>query len=615
LFFWNIIQDYCVFRNHSFCRIDGQTVGAERQQQIHDFQKQDSDKFLFLLSTRAGGQGVNLQTADKVVLYDSDWNPQMDVQAMDRAHRIGQKKQVVVYRLLHEGTIEEKVVERALSKLSLDTLLIKQGLSVEQQRGAAARRAPKSGLGKQELLDMIRFGADDVVRNASSRPARTSSTSTQVPPALPHTGTGAQQTQAGGAGGNGGGEGGGAGDETAELDIDWLLADGASRTATLHASVLDKANFLSSLSLTSGKSTGWDRTKDRLFNSSHSLSQRHGNSSHAEADSGELANDAFYLDLGKRRRAHVSGFYNEDVRFREQLRNGVAAAAAGSVDSTSDDAAGDGVGKHANSVKVPRNLSCPVLLDYMLIDTAAVTAMYRRKQQAWFDAHAALLSEEQLRKLLKTLGASAPKDPDDGDPSYRDSNSRNSSSRNSNYGAHVGDGEAAAAQGAGGWSEEQERELQRLLDEGFLDWTQRDLVALKNCIMRHGGRRASVAVLQLALPHRPPEQVTRYVKAFWERGPRMLRSWPVIQKQLDEVEAHYEKNLQMIKFVKSKISKMQVGGEWTCRCEIEPMVVFRKSCESRPWTAGEDSFILSRACASLKTLTTCNGAHFRNYSL
>ena len=79
--FWNIIQDYCVFRNHSFCRIDGQTVGAERQQQIHDFQKQDSDKFLFLLSTRAGGQGVNLQTADKVVLYDSDWNPQMDVQA------------------------------------------------------------------------------------------------------------------------------------------------------------------------------------------------------------------------------------------------------------------------------------------------------------------------------------------------------------------------------------------------------------------------------------------------------------------------------------------------------------------------------------------------------
>ncbi len=527
----------------------------------------------------------------------------LSVQAMDRAHRIGQKKQVVVYRLLHEGTIEEKVVERALSKLSLDTLLIKQGLSVEQQRGAAARRAPKSGLGKQELLDMIRFGADDVVRNASSRPARTPSTSTPVPPALPHTGTG-------GAGGKGGGEGRGAGDETAELDIDWLLADGASRTATLHASVLDKANFLSSLSLTSGKSTGWDRTKDRLFNSSHSLSQRHGNSSHAEGDSGELANDAFYLDLGKRRRAHVSGFYNEDVRFREQLRNGVAATAAGPVDSNSDDEAGEGMGKHANAVKIPRNLSCPMLLDYMLIDTAAVTAMYRRKQQAWFDANAALLSEEQLRKLLKTLGASAPKEPADAHPSYRDSNSRNS-----NNGAHGGDGEAAAAQGAGVWSEEQERELQRLLDEGFLDWTQRDLVALKNSIMRQGGRRASVAVLQLALPHRPPEQVARYVKAFWERGPRMLRSWPVIQKQLDEVEALYEKNLQMIKFVKSKISKMQAVGEWAWRAEIEPMVVFRKSCESRPWTAGEDSFILSRACASLQTPTTANGAHSRNYSL
>ena len=77
----DIIQDYCVFRNYSFCRIDGQTVGAERQQQISDFQRPNSDKILFLLSTRAGGQGVNLQTADKVVLYDSDWNPQMDVQA------------------------------------------------------------------------------------------------------------------------------------------------------------------------------------------------------------------------------------------------------------------------------------------------------------------------------------------------------------------------------------------------------------------------------------------------------------------------------------------------------------------------------------------------------
>ena len=85
----DIIQDYCVYRGFSFCRIDGTTVGAERQAQIQEFQKPGSSVFLFLLSTRAGGQGVNLQAADKVILYDSDWNPQMDVQAMDRAHRLG----------------------------------------------------------------------------------------------------------------------------------------------------------------------------------------------------------------------------------------------------------------------------------------------------------------------------------------------------------------------------------------------------------------------------------------------------------------------------------------------------------------------------------------------
>ncbi len=65
-----------------------------------------TDKFVFLLSTRAGGLGINLTAADTVVIYDSDWNPQMDLQAMDRAHRIGQKNMVNVYRLITENTVE-----------------------------------------------------------------------------------------------------------------------------------------------------------------------------------------------------------------------------------------------------------------------------------------------------------------------------------------------------------------------------------------------------------------------------------------------------------------------------------------------------------------------------
>jgi SWI/SNF-related matrix-associated actin-dependent regulator of chromatin subfamily A member 5 len=94
---------------------------------MESFNAPNSPQFAFLLSTRAGGLGINLQTADTVILYDSDWNPQMDLQAQDRAHRIGQKKQVHVYRLVTEGTVEEKIVERAYKKLFLDALVIQQG--------------------------------------------------------------------------------------------------------------------------------------------------------------------------------------------------------------------------------------------------------------------------------------------------------------------------------------------------------------------------------------------------------------------------------------------------------------------------------------------------------
>ena len=85
------------------------------------------DIFIFILSTRAGGLGINLTTADVVVLYDSDWNPQADLQAMDRAHRIGQTKQVYVFRFITEGSVEERMLERAAQKLRLDQLVIQQG--------------------------------------------------------------------------------------------------------------------------------------------------------------------------------------------------------------------------------------------------------------------------------------------------------------------------------------------------------------------------------------------------------------------------------------------------------------------------------------------------------
>ena len=117
-----------------YCRIDGGTAHDDRITAIDEYNKPDSDKFIFLLTTRAGGLGINLTTADIVVLYDSDWNPQADLQAMDRAHRIGQTKQVYVFRFITEGSVEERMLERAAQKLRLDQLVIQQGRQ-QQSKG------------------------------------------------------------------------------------------------------------------------------------------------------------------------------------------------------------------------------------------------------------------------------------------------------------------------------------------------------------------------------------------------------------------------------------------------------------------------------------------------
>ena len=97
---------------------------VDREEQINEFTRQGTDKLIFLISTRAGGLGINLTSANHVVLYDSDFNPQIDLQAMDRAHRIGQKKDVYVYRLVCKDTVEEKMVERQAIKLKLDQVII-----------------------------------------------------------------------------------------------------------------------------------------------------------------------------------------------------------------------------------------------------------------------------------------------------------------------------------------------------------------------------------------------------------------------------------------------------------------------------------------------------------
>ena len=157
----DILEDYCQFREWQYCRIDGSTSGEAREEAMDSFNQPKSEKFIFMLSTRAGGLGINLATADTVIIYDSDWNPQMDLQAMDRAHRIGQTREVMVYRFMIEGSVEEKIIDRAQKKLFLDAAVIQQGRLADQSKA----------LSKEEMLSMIRFGADAVFHSKGCDPS------------------------------------------------------------------------------------------------------------------------------------------------------------------------------------------------------------------------------------------------------------------------------------------------------------------------------------------------------------------------------------------------------------------------------------------------------------
>ncbi|KAF1940904.1 hypothetical protein EJ02DRAFT_348993 [Clathrospora elynae] len=123
----NIMEDYLRLRGMMYLRLDGATKADDRSELLRLFNAPNSPYFCFLLSTRAGGLGLNLQTADTVIIYDSDWNPHQDLQAQDRAHRIGQKNEVRILRLITSNSVEEKILERANYKLDMDGKVIQAG--------------------------------------------------------------------------------------------------------------------------------------------------------------------------------------------------------------------------------------------------------------------------------------------------------------------------------------------------------------------------------------------------------------------------------------------------------------------------------------------------------
>uniref|UniRef100_A0A674C2G1 Chromodomain helicase DNA binding protein 1-like n=1 Tax=Salmo trutta TaxID=8032 RepID=A0A674C2G1_SALTR len=157
----DILQDYMEYRGYSYERLDGSVRGEERNLAIKNFSSKDV--FVFLLSTKAGGVGMNLTAADTVIFIDSDFNPQNDLQAAARCHRIGQTRAVKVIRLLGRDTVEEIVYSRAVSKLRLTNTVIEEGrFSLLNHTHSAAAAA---GL---QLSEILKFGVDKLLSSEES---------------------------------------------------------------------------------------------------------------------------------------------------------------------------------------------------------------------------------------------------------------------------------------------------------------------------------------------------------------------------------------------------------------------------------------------------------------
>ncbi|XP_064032290.1 chromodomain-helicase-DNA-binding protein 1 isoform X4 [Pogoniulus pusillus] len=161
----DILAEYLKYRQFPFQRLDGSIKGELRKQALDHFNAEGSEDFCFLLSTRAGGLGINLASADTVVIFDSDWNPQNDLQAQARAHRIGQKKQVNIYRLVTKGSVEEDILERAKKKMVLDHLVIQRmdttGKTILHTGSTPSSSPP---FNKEELSAILKFGAEELFK-------------------------------------------------------------------------------------------------------------------------------------------------------------------------------------------------------------------------------------------------------------------------------------------------------------------------------------------------------------------------------------------------------------------------------------------------------------------
>uniref|UniRef100_A0A3Q3GS44 Chromodomain helicase DNA binding protein 4a n=1 Tax=Kryptolebias marmoratus TaxID=37003 RepID=A0A3Q3GS44_KRYMA len=150
----DLLEDFLENEGYKYERIDGGITGGMRQEAIDRFNAPGAQQFAFLLSTRAGGLGINLATADTVIIYDSDWNPHNDIQAFSRAHRIGQNRKVMIYRFVTKASVEERITQVAKKKMMLTHLVVRPGLG-----------SKTGSMSKQELDDILKFGTEALFKD------------------------------------------------------------------------------------------------------------------------------------------------------------------------------------------------------------------------------------------------------------------------------------------------------------------------------------------------------------------------------------------------------------------------------------------------------------------
>jgi SWI/SNF-related matrix-associated actin-dependent regulator of chromatin subfamily A member 5 len=428
----DILEDYMRLMAYQYCRIDGNTDGEKRDTQMDEFNAPDSPKFCFLLSTRAGGLGINLATADIVILFDSDWNPQVDLQAMDRAHRIGQTKPVQVFRFIAEGTIDEKVIERADRKLFLDAAVIQQGRLAQTH----------SQLEKDELMRMVKFGADEIL-----------------------SGTGGTYT---------------------DEDIDALIARGEERTSAMQAKIqTDAQHNLASFSL-----VGDDGERDTF---------QFGDENFRESD-----------------KRDTGAFINLPQRERKRIYDIDAFSNLGT-----NEAKGDAGTKKRRKI--------PKYQDFQFFNVERLEQIEEKERQLAINKEIELNKIKSLREAAKTAPTLH---------NTRFSIPQGQSREELNDRANTEE----LALNSIALSKEEVDEKEKLLAEGFSDWSKKDFRVFCASLERHGRYGVANIVKDVTKDcGKSDVDVKRYYISFWMNY-KKIGDW---RKILDKVEKQEKIKLRL----------------------------------------------------------------------